>query len=61
MKSPVVAASGSAFVDSIIDGAKEVKSRIYNAAGMMFDKLQNGINIIRDSNGKVRKQMNRNK
>ncbi len=61
MKSHIVAASGSSFVDSIIDGAKEVKNRIYNAAGMMFDKLQNGINIIRDSNGKVRKQMNRNK
>lgn len=55
----ILGAQGSSLVDSIIDGAKEVKSRIYNAAGMMFDKLQNGINIIRDSNGKVKKQYNR--
>lgn len=55
----IMGGQGTSFVDSIIENAKEAKTRIYNAAGVMFNKLQNGINIIRDSNGKVRKQYNR--
>lgn len=55
----VIDTKGSSFVDTIMDNAKEMGTRIYNAAGMMFNKLQKGINIIRDSNGKVRKEYNR--
>lgn len=58
-KTHILNAQGTSFVDSIIENAKEAKTRIYNAAGVMFNKLQNGINIIRDSNGKVRKEYNR--
>lgn len=49
------------FIDSIIDGAKGMKDRFYNTAGMMFNKLQNGINIFRGTDGKVKKQYHRNK
>lgn len=52
-------ASDSTFINGIMDSAKEAGRRIYNAAGMMFDKLQKGINIIRDKDGKVTKQINR--
>lgn len=52
--------SDTNMIDSIIDGVKEMGTRIYNAAGMMFDKLQKGINIFRDKDGKVKKQYNRN-
>lgn len=52
-------ASDTTFINGIMDSAKEAGRRIYNAAGMMFDKLQKGINIIRDKDGKVTKQINR--
>lgn len=52
---------GTTFIDSIVDGAKNMGTRIYNAAGMMFDKLQNGLNIFRDKDGKVKKEYNRKK
>lgn len=57
MSTPV----NSSFIDSIVDSAKNVGSRIYNAAGMMFNKLQNGINIFRDKNGNVKKEYVRKK
>ncbi len=53
--------AGTTLIDSLVDGAKNMGSRIYNAAGMMFDKLQNGLNIFRDKDGKVKKEYNRNK
>ena len=46
-------------IDSIIDGAKEIGQKIYNAAGVAFDKMQRGINIIRHSNGKTTKEYNK--
>lgn len=55
----MIETKGTSFVDSVIENAKDMGTRIYNAAGMMFNKLQKGINIIRDSNGKVRKEYNR--
>lgn len=51
---------GTSFIDSIVDGAKEMGNRFYNAAGVMFNKLQKGINIFRDKDGKVKKQYHRN-
>ena len=48
-------------VNSLLDGAKNMGTRIYNAAGVMFNKLQNGINIFRTSDGKVKKEYHRNK
>lgn len=53
--------SETSFIDSVVDGAKNVGTRFYNAAGVMFNKLQNGINIFRTSDGKVKKQNHRNK
>ena len=50
---------GSSMIDSIIDGAKEIGQKIYNAAGVAFDKMQRGINIIRHSNGKTTKEYNK--
>lgn len=52
--------NGTSFIDSIVDGAKEMTTRFYNAAGVMFNKLQNGINIFRDKDGKVKKEYHRN-
>lgn len=50
---------GSSMIDSIIDGAKEIGQKIYNAAGVAFDNMQRGINIIRHSNGKTTKEYNK--
>lgn len=53
--------SETSFIDTIVDGTKDMGTRFYNAAGVMFNKLQNGINIFRTSDGKVKKQYHRNK
>lgn len=50
----------SSFISDVWDSAKEMGNRFYNAAGVMFNKMQNGINIFRGKDGKVKKQYNRN-
>lgn len=46
-------------IDSIYEGTKAVKEAIYDAAGRVMKKVQRGINIIRNSNGKVTKEMHK--
>lgn len=49
--------ANQSIVDSIISGAKNLKDRIYNAAGQTMRKIQKGINIIRHSDGTTTKEM----
>lgn len=58
-KTHELAGSDTTFIENIVESAKELGNRFYNAAGVMFNKLQKGINIFRDSDGKVKKQYNR--
>lgn len=52
--------SGNAtMIDQIIDGANTVKEAVYDAAGRVLNKVQRGINIIRNSDGTVTKEMRR--
>lgn len=52
--------SGNAtMIDQIIDGANAVKEAVYDAAGRVLNKVQRGINIIRNSDGTVTKEMRR--
>ena len=43
--------------DAIVDGAKELKETIYDAAGRAYKQIQRGINIIRKSDGSVTKEL----
>lgn len=49
--------ANQSIIDSIISGAKNLKDRIYNAAGQTMRKIQKGINIIRHSDGTTTKEM----
>ncbi len=56
----IVLESGShSIVDSIMEGAREMGTKIYNTAGMMLNRIQKGINIFRTSDGKVKKEYNK--
>lgn len=44
-------------IDSIYEGAKAVKEAVYDAAGRVMKGVQRGINIIRNSNGTVTKEI----
>jgi hypothetical protein len=46
---------GAIIVDSVKNGAQ----RIYDATGRMFNRLQNGLNIIRNADGTTTKQINK--
>lgn len=49
--------ANQSIIDSIISSAKNLKDRIYNAAGQTMRKIQKGINIIRHSDGTTTKEM----
>ncbi len=44
-------------IDKVIEGARDLKERIYNAAGQQLERVQRGINIIRKSDGTVTKEL----
>lgn len=47
----------TSFLDSIIEGAHNMKESIYNAAGQTLRSVQRGINIIRNSDGTTTKEL----
>lgn len=49
--------AGMAFIDRVIENAREVKETIYNAAGQTMRYVQRGFNIIRRSDGSVEKKI----
>ncbi len=44
-------------MDSLIEGAKDAKEAIYDAAGRVYDRVHRGLNIIRKSDGSVSKEI----
>lgn len=52
-------AIGTTGIDSLYEGAKAVKEAVYDAAGRVMKSVQRGINIIRNSNGTVTKEIHR--
>lgn len=46
-------------IDSVIEGAKAVKEAIYDAAGRLKNRIGRGLNIIRNSDGSVTKEMHK--
>lgn len=54
-----ISASGTTITDMIIEGASKAKDMIYDAAGRMYDKLQRGINIIRNADGSTTKKISK--
>lgn len=49
--------SDPTLIDMIYESGKAMKEAIYNTAGQMMQKVQRGINIIRNSDGSVTKKM----
>lgn len=49
--------AGTSMLDSIINGATNLRDRIYNVAGQTMRSIQRGINIIRHSDGSVTKEL----
>ncbi len=52
-------AADTNMIDSIIEGAHNMKERIYNAAGQSLRAVQRGINIIRHSDGSTTKELHK--
>lgn len=52
-----VTSNGMSLLDSIYEGAREVKETIYNVAGQTLRAIKRGINIIRHSDGSVTKEV----
>lgn len=50
---------GTTGIEGIFNGAMDGTKKVYDAAGRMLNKLQKGINIIVNGNGKGKKVMNR--
>ena len=53
----VISNGETSAIDKVIEGARDLKERIYNAAGQQLDRVQRGINIIRKSDGTVTKEL----
>lgn len=52
-----VTSNGLSLIESIYEGAREVKETIYNVAGQTMRAIKRGINIIRHSDGSVTKEV----
>lgn len=51
-----VANADRSMLEIVKDGLGNLKERVYNAAGQMYDKARQGFNIIRKSDGSVEKR-----
>ena len=47
------------FIDTITEGARNLKESIYNVAGQARQSIQRGINIIRRSDGTTTKELHK--
>ncbi len=54
-----VTSAETSAIESIHNGAVNVKDRIYDAAGRAYNKLQRGINIIRHADGTTTKEIHK--